>query len=131
MLTLNLKYLYLTILLFFIEVGIAIFIDDRFIRPLVGDILVVILIYCFIKAFWKIRPQVAALAVLLFAYLIEGLQYFKLVNHLGLQDNKLAVTVLGSTFDWKDLVAYAIGTVIILWLENRAAKTRLDDKPYP
>ncbi|WP_257236684.1 DUF2809 domain-containing protein [Nostoc sp. 'Peltigera malacea cyanobiont' DB3992] len=26
---------------------------------------------------------------------------------------------MGSVFDWKDIIAYAIGIITVLWLENR------------
>ncbi len=113
------KYFYLAISLFLIETAIAIFLDDRIIRPLVGDILVVALIYCFIKAFWQIRPITAALGVFAFACLIEGLQYLQLVDRLGLRDNRLIATVLGTTFDRKDILAYAIGAVLVVVVEYR------------
>ena len=71
-LTFNRKYFYLTVLLFLIEVCIAVFIDDQFIRPFVGDVLVVILLYCFVKSFLKISSNVAALSIFIFACAIEG-----------------------------------------------------------
>ncbi|MBD1915602.1 MULTISPECIES: DUF2809 domain-containing protein [Cyanophyceae] len=119
MIRFNTKYFYLAILLFLIEASIAIFLDDRIIRPLVGDILVVVLIYCFIKAFWQIRTITAALGVFAFACLIEGLQYLQLVDRLGLRDNRLIATVLGTTFDSKDILAYAIGAALVLVVEHR------------
>ena len=117
--TFNRKYFYLTVLFFLIEVYIAIFINDQLIRPFVGDVLVVILIYCFVKSFWKIRSNLAAISVFGFACAIEGLQYLNLVDRLGLSQNKLLATILGTTFDWKDIFAYALGTVIILVVESR------------
>ncbi|WP_434684387.1 DUF2809 domain-containing protein [Pseudanabaena minima] len=118
-LTFNRKYFYLTVLFFLIEVYIAIFINDQLIRPFIGDVLVVILIYCFIKSFWKVHSQVAAISVFGFACAIEGLQYLKFVDRLGLAENKVLATILGTTFDWKDILAYALGTVIILVWESR------------
>jgi hypothetical protein len=118
-LTFNQKYFYLTVVLFLIEVFIAIFINDQFIRPFVGDVLVVILIYCFVKSFWKVRANVAALSVFGFACAIEGLQYLNLVDILGLRQNKILATIIGTTFDWKDILAYALGTAIILVWEKR------------
>ena len=101
-LTFNRKYFYLTVLLFLIEVCIAVFIDDQFIRPFVGDVLAVILLYCFVKCFWKIRSNVAALAIFIFACAIEGFQYLNLIDRLGLKQYKLLAIILGTTFDWKD-----------------------------
>jgi hypothetical protein len=82
-------------------------------------VLVVILIYCFIKSFWKIRAKIAAISVFGFACAIEGLQYLNFVDRLGLAQNKVLATILGTTFDWKDILAYALGTVIILVWESR------------
>ena len=118
-LTFNQKYFYLTVVLFLIEVFIALFINDQFIRPFVGDVLVVILIYCFVKSFWKVRANVAALSVFGFACAIEGLQYLNLVDILGLRQNKILATIIGTTFDLKDILAYALGTAIILVWERR------------
>lgn len=115
----NKKYFYFTVLLFLIEICIAVFINDSFIRPFVGDVLVVILIYCFVKAFWNIQSKIAALSVLAFSCIIEILQYFNFVNKLGLQNNKILAVALGSTFDWKDIIAYTLGTIVVLRLENR------------
>jgi hypothetical protein len=120
----NAKYFYLAVLLFLIETLIAIFLDDRIIRPLVGDILVVALVYCFIKAFWQMRPITAALGVFAFACLIEGLQYLQLVDRLGLRDNQLIATVIGTTFDSKDILAYAIGAALVLVAEHSFGDSR-------
>ncbi len=114
----NLRYFYWTVFLLAIEILIGTFIRDSFVRPFIGDVLVVILIYCLLKTFWPIRVRVAALSVLAFACMVEVLQYFKLVNLLGLQQNKLLVIILGATFDWHDILAYTIGTVAILWLDK-------------
>jgi hypothetical protein len=114
----NRKYFYLTVLLFLIEVYIAIFVNDRFIRPFGGDVLVVILIYCFVRAFWKINTNIAALSVFIFACAIEGLQYFNLIDRLGWRQYQLLVIIVGTTFSWEDILAYAIGTAIVLGGES-------------
>lgn len=119
MLTFNKKYALLALLLFIIEVGIAIFIKDRFIRPFLGDVLAVIFLYFLAKTFLKATNFMIGLLVLLFAYTLEVLQYFNLVDLLGLGKYKLATIVLGSTFDWLDLVAYTIGVVMVVSIENK------------
>jgi hypothetical protein len=113
------NYFLLFVLLFIIEVLIALYVKDNFVRPYVGDLLVVILIYCFVRAFFKISIKWAAIAVLLFAYTVEVLQYFKLVKMLGLQKSTLANIVIGNTFQTGDLVAYTAGIGIVLLVENR------------
>jgi Protein of unknown function (DUF2809) len=118
MLTFDRKYFYATVLLFLIEVLIGVFVRDSFIRPFVGDVLVVILIYCLLKSFWKIRPNLAIAGVFIFACMVEGLQYLNIVDKLGIRQYKLLVIILGSSFDWGDILAYALGSAIVLWYED-------------
>lgn len=118
MLTVNKNYLYFTVLLFIVETLIAIYVHDQFIRPYLGDVLVVILIYCFVRSFLKIPVVLAAFGVLLFSYFIELLQYFNFVTVVGLENHKIARIVLGSSFEWLDIVAYTFGFFLVLLLEN-------------
>lgn len=122
MLTLNFRYFLFALVLFVIEVLIALYVHDSFIRPYVGDYLVVMLLYCAVRTFIKASPVKVAFGVLLFSYVLEVLQYFHIVDRLGLTDNKLARTVIGYGFEWIDLLAYTLGiaTVLILETVNRA-----------
>jgi hypothetical protein len=122
MLTFNSKYFLLTILIFVIEVLIALFVHDAIIRPYFGDVLVVILIYCFIKSFIKLPVLKVAIFVLLFSFCIEFLQYLNIVEILGLQKSKIARTVIGTSFAWIDLLCYVVGVIIILVFEKAFTK---------
>lgn len=122
MFTFNKAYFLWTVLLFLTEVGIALFVHDNFIRPYFGDVLVVILIYCFVRTFLKISVTKACIGVLLFAFAVETLQYFTVVEKLGLQDNKLARTVIGTSFAWEDIAAYIVGILIVVLAETLLAK---------
>jgi hypothetical protein len=119
MFTFNKKYLILTIILFVIEVLIAVFVRDAFVRPYVGDYLVVILIYCAVRTVLNASVWKVALGVLLFSFLIETLQYFHIVNRLGLENNVVARTVIGYGFEWEDILAYTLGIVTVLVFENK------------
>jgi hypothetical protein len=114
----NKKYFSHTLLLFITEVLIAVFVHDRFIRPYFGDYLVVIFLYCLLKSFVKIPVIRATLVVLIFSYLIEILQYYNLVNLLGLQHSKIARIVIGTGFSWWDMVAYTLGCMTIIIIEK-------------
>ena len=127
MFTFNKKYFFLTCLLFFLEVLIALYVHDRFIRPYIGDVLVVILLYCFVKTFIRGHTFSIAIGVMAFSFIIETMQYFKLVNLLGLQQSKLANTVIGNSFSWVDIVAYTVGIAIVL-LAERFSKNRMAAK---
>lgn len=111
-------YFGLTVALFLIEVLIALYVRDNFIRPYFGDFLVVILMYCFIRTFAKLDMKITVIAVLMFSYLIEVLQYLNFVEWIGLGNSELARTLIGTSFAWMDLVAYTTGSMAILWLEK-------------
>ncbi len=93
---------------------IAKYLKDQFIRGFIGDVLVVILIYCFLRTFINADHKKIAFGVFLFACSVEILQAFTFVKVLGLEQNKIASIVLGSTFDWKDIMAYFIGFLICM-----------------
>ncbi|MBX2896047.1 MAG: DUF2809 domain-containing protein [Cyclobacteriaceae bacterium] len=118
MLKFNKNYFGLTILLFIVEVLIALFLHDNFVRPYMGDVLVVILIYCFVKSFLDMPEFVLAIGVLLFAFAIEFLQYIRILNVLGLEKSELMRTVIGTSFAWFDMLAYVVGTGIVLMAER-------------
>ena len=118
MLKFNSRYFVLAILILIIEMSIAIYVHDSFIRPYIGDLLVVIFIYCFLKSFVSLSTSNAALYVLLFSYFVEALQYFRIVQHLGFQRNNLARIIIGTSFDWKDILMYTIGIVTVVIIES-------------
>jgi hypothetical protein len=118
MLKFQYRYFILAVLLFFIEVFIALFVHDEIIRPHVGDFLVVILIYCFVRAFLNLSVGKIALFVLLFSYTVETLQYFKIIEILGLQRFTVARVVIGTGFSWIDIIAYTFGVGFILLVEK-------------
>ena len=108
-----------TLLLFITEVLIALFVHDQFIRPYIGDFLVVILIYCFVKSFLNTPVVPTAIGVLLFAYTVELLQYFRIVEVLGLQHSRAARIIIGSSFEWQDMLAYTLGILMVILIEKR------------
>lgn len=113
----NYKYLLVFLILLITEVLIALYVRDTIIRPFVGDILVVILMYTFIKSFIKSKIKYLSIYLFIFATCIEIFQYFNLVERLNLLDNKVLSIILGSTFDLMDIVCYFIGTVILILFE--------------
>ncbi|HHM20953.1 MAG TPA: DUF2809 domain-containing protein [Bacteroidetes bacterium] len=124
MILFNKKYFKVTLALLATEVFIGFFVKDGLVRPYVGDFLVVILIYCFIKSFWDISPLKAGIGVLVFSYAVEIGQYFKLVKLLGLSHSPLARTIIGTGFDPVDLVTYTLGIALVWGLEKKITATR-------
>lgn len=125
MTTFNKKYFLAGIILFLVEVFIAIYVRDKFIRPYAGDFLVVMLLYCFLKSFLKISVAAAAISVLAFGYLIEALQYFKTIYLLGLENDRIMGIVLGSHFEWADLLAYTLRILTIFGIEKIKERSEL------
>ncbi len=113
----NKHYFLLTVLLLVIEILIAKFAHDQIIRPYIGDILVVMLIYCFVKSFLNIAVLPTALSVLAFSYIVETLQYFNVVGRLGLGHSRMAQIIIGTSFAWMDMVAYTLGIGLVIYLE--------------
>jgi len=116
--TFNRKYFLLAVVLFIIEVLIALYVRDSFIRPYFGDFLVVILIYCFLKSFWNEKVLIVGMLTLLFSFAIEIGQYFNLVKLLGLEHSELARVVIGTGFAWGDMLAYTLGIVFVFVCEK-------------
>lgn len=119
----NKSYYLLTILLLATEFIIGLYMHDSIIRPYGGDFLVVILLYCFVKSFLNTPVFHTAVSVLIFAYVLEVLQYFNLVKMLGLEQYSAARMMIGTQFAWTDLLAYTLGIGLVLWVElQRTAK---------
>lgn len=108
-----------------VEVLIALFVHDSFIRPYIGDVLVVIVLYCFIRIIVPERVRLLPLWIFIFAAGVEVLQLLGLVDRLGLGDNKFFRVLIGSVFDIKDIACYAVGCAILGVYEGiRAYKNR-------
>ncbi|MBC8531908.1 DUF2809 domain-containing protein [Christensenellaceae bacterium NSJ-53] len=105
------------------EIFIALYVRDDFVRPLVGDALVIVLLYAFFRIFIHRPMPFLPLLILLFAAAVEVSQVFDLVGKLGLGDSKFFRTLLGSTFDPWDLVFYGL-TALGLGLFERHRKGR-------
>lgn len=104
--------------LFLIEVAIALWVRDQWIRPIGGDVLAVILVYCGLRAITPLRIWPAALAAVAIGFVVEAGQAFGLLDRLGLGDNVIARTVLGHAFAWEDMAAYVVGGLIVFAAER-------------
>lgn len=101
-----------------IEILIALFVRDSFIRPYGGDILVTILICCFMRMIFMEKIPLLPLWVFLFAVTVEVLQYFDIVSILGLGDIKFFVILIGNSFSFVDIICYAVGCVLFYLREK-------------
>ena len=120
----NRRFTYLAIfgLLLAVEVCIALYVRDAFIRPYVGDMLVTLLLCCLARVIIPGRVQLLPLYVFAFAACVEIGQYFDMVSLLGLSDNRILSIALGRTFSWPDLICYAVGSAAGFLLERMIQK---------
>lgn len=107
--------------LLLIELLIARFAHDQFIRPYAGDFLATILLYCLLKSAWPAPARRVALVALLVSYAIEAAQLAHLLHWLGWQHVRVARLLLGSQFAWGDMLAYTLGAAVVLGLERYRA----------
>ena len=113
----NKTYFVLFALFLITEALIAIYLKSGFIRHTFGDFLVVVLMYCFVKSFFDLKPMVVAIGVLIFSFAIEFLQLTNFLKYFNLDNNHIAKIILGSTFHISDLVAYTLGILFVLLVE--------------
>jgi hypothetical protein len=91
---------------------------DRIIRPYGGDFLVVILLYCLMRSITNLSIPVASVSALLFSWLTEVLQYFKLADRLRIQPDSFFYILLGNYYSWTDMTIYALGIFAVLFIEK-------------
>ncbi|MGO4708852.1 DUF2809 domain-containing protein [Chryseobacterium sp. 2TAF14] len=110
----NLKYLLLTLFIFLVEVLIATVLKDNFfIRAYLGDVIVVMLLYTFVKSFFIVDKTRLIVGIFVFSCLIEFAQFFNIAEILGFQPGSLMYIVIGNSFSWIDILCYAVGCAIL------------------
>lgn len=122
----NFRYVTAFIILLVVEVLIALFVHDNFVRSYIGDILVVILLYTLLRAVISKKIKGLPIYIFIFATFVEFAQYFKIVELLNLQDNKFMSILIGSTFDIKDIICYLVAAIILVAFEKfETSKVRI------
>ena len=108
-----------SLLLFVLLVSLAIFgARTGWLRSFFGDVLAVIWLYYLFKTVLAVRsPLPLAFAAFGVGCALELSQYLVRLWHLQIGHRMLRI-VVGSTPDWMDVVAYAIGFVAVLTIES-------------
>ena len=130
---LRLIYLLCALVLFLIELCIALFVRDRFFRPYFGDVLIGILIWCALRVILPKKPAFLSPAVLAFCYLVEILQGVHIVELLGLAHIPFFVTLIGNSFSLTDLVCYTCGILplfLIEWVLFRKRREKAEPEKH-
>lgn len=118
----NKSFVILACLIFILEILIATVFKNTILRPVFGDFLVVILMYTVIRGFTNWKVLNIATGVLIFAYGIEFLQWVDILNKLDIEKTTTTNLILGSSFDWYDILAYTLGVILALILDKLIAK---------
>lgn len=109
-------YLLLSVLLFAAEILIGCF-ADGWIRSYFGDVLVIVLLYTMVRSVLpQIRhPGCLPVLLLMFAFLVEGLQAWGFVDRMHITAPLLRI-LIGTSFSWIDMLCYVIGFLpLLLW----------------
>jgi len=112
------------LLLLTVEIIIALFVRDRFIRLYGGDVLVTVLICCFLRMLFLCKIPILPVWVFLFSVCVEIGQYFDFVTVLGLGDMRFFRILLGSTFSVADIICYGAGCILFALAEYGIRKTK-------
>lgn len=124
----SLKYFLLTLLLFLVEVLIATVLKDYFfVRAYLGDVIVVMLLYTFVKSFVITNEIKLIIGIFAFSCLVEFAQFFNIAEKLGFRSGSLMYIVIGNSFSWIDILCYAAGCLILYFLvlpkKNKASSS--------
>lgn len=105
------------VILLITEILIGLYVDDNFVRPYIGDVLVTILLCCLFRTAVPKGIEALPFYVFVFATLVEIAQYFEIVKLLGLENNRLLSTIIGTSFSWIDILCYGVGCLIFWAIE--------------
>ena len=111
-------YLAAAIIILAVEIFIGVCVRDRFIRPYLSDVLIVIPIYCLIRIIWPTGIKLLPLYVFAFALTVELLQLADIVGLLGIPRGSVAAVIIGNTFSLPDIICYAVGCGVIYITES-------------
>ncbi len=111
-------YLITAVIIFMIEIAIALGIGGEFVRGSVGDILVIVLIYCLLRTSPIFPPITAAITAVATGFLDEALQYINVAERLGLKAGSVLYVIIGNTFSPHDLLMYLVGGGLALTIDR-------------
>ena len=89
------------------------------VRSFGGDVLAVAWVYCLFKMVWRAPVVALALAAFGVGVALEAAQWIAAAQHWHIQNRALRI-VLGSTADGWDVVAYALGALLVVAAEGAA-----------
>ena len=100
-----------------VEILIAVFVHDSFVRPYLGDVLAVVCVYFAARCVFLKKPRYLSIFVTLFAFLVELIQLTPLSELFG--SGSVFSVIVGGTFDLKDLLCYSVGGAACFLLDKK------------
>lgn len=122
----RLGYLAGTALLLITEVLIALYVRDGFVRPYLGDVLVVVLLYSIARTLFPTGMRLLPLYLLLLAAAVEIAQHLDILSLLGIGADSVLRIVFGSVFSWTDMLCYLVGAIICAGVDALVMKGKED-----
>lgn len=112
----RLYYLALFVFLLLTEILIGVFLKGGFIRVYGGDILVLPLLYAFLRILFpqsdNFTKKTLPFGLFLFGVLVEILQGLHIADRLHITSPVIRI-IIGSTFDFLDIACYLAGMLLI------------------
>ena len=121
-------YAALFLLLLAVEIYIGMYVHDSFVRPYIGDLLVVILLWALVRILIPNKVVWLSGAILIFSVLVELSQLIPLVDLLGIK-NRLIRVLMGTSFAYGDLFAYAAGCAITAVVDIMLFRKKEKEQP--
>ncbi len=87
------------------------------IRGFLGDVLVIPTLYTLLRTFFSFSSEKIRNGVLLLAFFAEMLQSINIIELLEIK-SKITQTLIGTTFDIWDMVAYLTGYFCVFIMER-------------
>lgn len=116
-------YIIIFFLLLVTEIFIGAFVNDKLVRPYVGDMLVTVLLCCLVRVAFPERPKLLAVWVFLFSVAVELSQLINIAKLLGAEGTVFQI-IIGSSFDPIDIICYFCGCLLFFAAES-TVKTRI------
>lgn len=100
------------------EVLIGLYVRDGFVRPYLGDVLVVVLLYCLVRVALPTGIRLLPLYLFILAAAVETAQYLDILSLLGVGAGSPLRVVFGTSFSWADMLCYLAGAAVCAGVDH-------------
>lgn len=104
--------------LLIVEVLIGLYVQDGFVRPYLGDVLVVVLLYCILRTAIPTGIRLLPLYLFILAAAVETAQYLDILSLLGVGAHSPLRVVFGTSFSWVDMLCYLAGAAMCAGIDH-------------